>query len=183
MRGFRGMGPCRWKLYANRWVPASGLALQGCIPVACCNLVHVVYSTDPVVRIYIPRYQAVDVQNDTTCGVNLSPVVCVAVCTGSPTNPSNVLFACGSTTVAGQACSAACSSGYTAGSDGLPRSTCSPTGNWGAVSGSCIPIGMVAPYLPSHSFVSQEHLAAWVQRRQEQCVIQCVIQAQQPRSW
>jgi hypothetical protein len=74
----------------------------------------------------------------------------VAVCTGSPTNPSNGAFGCGSTTVAGQACSAACSSGYTAGTDGLPRSTCSPTGTWGAVSGSCILIGMVAPYPPAH---------------------------------
>jgi hypothetical protein len=61
----------------------------------------------------------------------------IAVCSDSPPDPDNGRFACGSSTLPGNSCSAICRPGYS----GSPTAVCSSAGDWGSVNDICTLIG------------------------------------------
>jgi hypothetical protein len=68
-------------------------------------------------------------------------VLVLAVCIGSPPDPNNASFACGSSTLASASCVASCASGFQAGPGGPPTASCGDTGLWSLVTGSCVQTG------------------------------------------
>lgn len=59
-------------------------------------------------------------------------------CTGSPTNPANTVFDCGSSTPADKTCTATCNPGYSPADGTLPSAVCQSSGQWSTITGSCI---------------------------------------------
>lgn len=54
-------------------------------------------------------------------------------CAGSPANPANGIYSCGTSSSPGRVCTATCNTGFT----GLPSATCLSTGLWSATTGAC----------------------------------------------
>lgn len=67
-----------------------------------------------------------------------------AVCSSTPNNPANGVFACETNSLPAVTCNASCAEGYKASDMGYPSTTCGADGSWGEVTGGCEQIGKYA---------------------------------------